>query len=406
MSFGFTHTVLAHLPCLENQSGATPPAMTVDYDVMSCIESLIERIHRVENNFVEIRVLLWIGFVDQIHLSVITVVREQVSGATQRDHGMVRRCGGCSQQISGVQPLSHSLKTYGPLGIEIGDRQTWLLDTGNVEPSHRVSQLFVAHMTLDRRCRSCFCQIELNHYTLSVSSPKKSDYPIFGVTCDIVIFTIVDKEPHVLLVERGGDPFVGMWALPGGFKHPDETLDEAARRELLEETNVEAPTYLRQFRAYGDPGRDPRQNVVTVAYVAVVSEVVSIRSGTDAADAGLHPVDDVLAGKFPLAFDHSEIVSDAFDWVAEQLEVSDIATSFVPKEFSLSELRSVYEGFWGDELDGANFRRNLLTEQVSFVKSTGILGDSTSSGGRPPELFKATKAWREVGPPIRRKRRR
>jgi 8-oxo-dGTP diphosphatase len=234
----------------------------------------------------------------------------------------------------------------------------------------------------------------------------ENGYPIFGVTCDVVIFTIEDKEPKVLLVKRGGDTFAGMWALPGGFKHPDETLDEAARRELLEETNVEAPAYLRQFRAYGDPGRDPRQNVVTVAYLAVVPEIIGIRGGTDAVDAALHNVAEVVAGELRLAFDHTQIVEDAFDYVAEQLEVSDIATCFVPKEFSLSQLRSVYEGFWGDELDGANFRRNLLTEPLAYVKPTGHLGQSTSSGGRPPELFKPTKAWRDLGPPVRRRRRR
>jgi 8-oxo-dGTP diphosphatase len=236
-----------------------------------------------------------------------------------------------------------------------------------------------------------------------VSGATKSDYPIFGVTCDIVIFTMLDKQPAVLLVKRGGDTFAGMWALPGGFKHPDETLDEAARRELLEETNVEAPPYLAQFHAYGDPGRDPRQNVVTIAYLAVLPKVNAIRGGTDAVDAALHPIEDVVSSVLPLAFDHSQIVSDAFDYVAEQLEVSDIATSFVPKEFSLSQLRNVYESFWGSHLDGANFRRNLISDDLDYVKSTGKVGTSSSTGGRPPELFRATKAWKEFGPPVRRK---
>ena len=239
-----------------------------------------------------------------------------------------------------------------------------------------------------------------------MAATDENGFPSFGVTCDIVIFTIERKEPQVLLIERGGDTFAGMWALPGGFKRPDETLDDAARRELLEETNVTAPPYLHQFHAYGDPGRDPRQNVVTVAYLAVVPEVANIAGGTDAVSAALRPVADVLSGELPLAFDHSKIVNDAYNFVAEQLEVSDIATSFVPREFSLSQLRNVYEGFWGDELDGANFRRNLLAEPLAYVKPTGRIGDSTSSGGRPPELFKATKAWRELGPPIRRRRRR
>lgn len=238
-----------------------------------------------------------------------------------------------------------------------------------------------------------------------MAATDPQNFPIFGVTCDIVIFTIVGKDPHVLLVKRGGDTFAGMWALPGGFKKPDETLDEAARRELFEETNVEAPAYLRQFRAYGNPGRDPRQNVVTVAYLAVVPELDDIKGGTDAVEAALQPVRGVLSAQMPLAFDHTQIVSDAFDHVAEQLEVSDIAISFMPKEFSLSQLRNVYEGFWGDELDAPNFRRNLLIEPLAYVKPTGKLGTSSSTGGRPPELFRSTRAWRDIGPPIRRRRR-
>ena len=234
---------------------------------------------------------------------------------------------------------------------------------------------------------------------------RASDYPNFAVTCDIVILTMRDREPWVLLVKRQSDPFAGMWALPGGFKHPDETLDEAARRELLEETNVEAPSYLEQFRTYGDPGRDPRTNVVTVAYVAVVSEIDEIVGGSDAAEAALHPVQDVLRGKLPLAFDHQQIVNDSYIYVSEQLEASDIATRFVPPTFTLSQLRNVYESFWGSELDGANFRRNLLIDASPYVIPTGYVSDSTPSGGRPPELFKATKAWTSAKPPIRRRRR-
>jgi 8-oxo-dGTP diphosphatase len=240
---------------------------------------------------------------------------------------------------------------------------------------------------------------------LSPKDYNAGDYPNFAVTCDIVIFTMEDQTPSILLVQRGADPFAGMWALPGGFKHPDETLDETARRELLEETNVEAPPYLQQFHTYGDPGRDPRTNVVTVAYVAVVPELSGIIGGTDAAAAALHPVENVLEGALPLAFDHQQIVNDAYVYVSEQLEVSDIATKFVPKAFSLSQLRNVYESFWGAELDAANFRRNLLMETANYVSPTGRTSSSTPSGGRPPELFKATKAWRDSGPPIRRRRR-
>ena len=102
-----------------------------------------------------------------------------------------------------------------------------------------------------------------------------STFPAFAVTVDMVILTMSEGLLHVLLVRRGQEPFQGMWATPGGFKRPDETLDEAARRELAEETGVDVPSLLTQFGAYGDPGRDPRMNVVTVGYLAV------LRPGSD-----------------------------------------------------------------------------------------------------------------------------
>jgi len=232
------------------------------------------------------------------------------------------------------------------------------------------------------------------------------DHPQFAVTCDIVIATMQDQRPHVLLVKRRSAPFAGWWALPGGFKHPDETLDETARRELLEETNVEAPSYLQQFRSYGDPNRDERGNVVTVAYLAVVPDVRDIVGGSDAVDAALHPIESVLDGSLDLAFDHGRIISDAHDFIADQLDISDLATRFVPQQFALSQLQSVYESFWETELDSANFRRNLLADSRPYVAPTKYVAESTPSGGRPPKLFKATRAWKDGSPPIRRRRRK
>ena len=109
-----------------------------------------------------------------------------------------------------------------------------------------------------------------------------SAFPSFAVTVDIVILTVIDAQLQVLLVRRKADPFEGGWALPGGFKRPDESLDTAAVRELREETGVDAPKHLAQFGTYGDPGRDPRGNVVTVGYLAVTPEVGRIEAGTDA----------------------------------------------------------------------------------------------------------------------------
>src|SRR5947208_6157589 len=134
-----------------------------------------------------------------------------------------------------------------------------------------------------------------------------AQFPAFAVTVDVLILTMSEGMLHVLLVCRGEAPFEGMWAIPGGFKRPNETLDEAAKRELAEETGVDGASLLTQFGAYGDPERDPRMNVVTIAYLAVLREVGEVVAGTDAAEAGLIPVSEALNGKLELAFDHAQI---------------------------------------------------------------------------------------------------
>ena len=197
-----------------------------------------------------------------------------------------------------------------------------------------------------------------------------SQFPPFAVTVDVVILTMSDGTLHVLLVRRGEAPFEGMWAIPGGFKRPTETLDEAAKRELGEETGVDAAPVLKQFRAYGDPGRDPRMSVVTVAYLAVLRDVGAIEAGSDAADASLVPVSDVLNGQIDLAFDHLRILRDAVERVRVELEVSGIATAFVGTTFTMAELRAVYEAIWGVQLDAANFRRSIVAED-GWVIPTG-----------------------------------
>lgn len=229
-----------------------------------------------------------------------------------------------------------------------------------------------------------------------------SQFPAFAVTVDVVILTMVDGELHLLLVRRGQDPFADMWAIPGGFKLPNETLGDAARRELVEETGVDVATLLTQFGAYGNPGRDPRMHVVTVGYLAVLRDVGAIQAGTDAAEAQLHRVADVLAGRVELAFDHLQIVSDAIAQVRTDLEVTGIATAFVGDTFTLAELRAVYEAVWGVPLDGANFRRSVAAEP-GWVVPTGRRARSGVAGGKPAELFTAGAAWTRGGP-IRRPR--
>jgi 8-oxo-dGTP diphosphatase len=224
-----------------------------------------------------------------------------------------------------------------------------------------------------------------------------SRFPAFAVTVDVVILTMARGALHVLLVRRGEAPFLGMWAIPGGFKRPAETLDEAAKRELAEETGVDAASLLTQFGAYGDPGRDPRMNVVTVAYLAVLRDVGAVVAGTDAADAALVPVADVLDGTVGLAFDHLRIARDAIERVRIELEVSGIATAFVGATFTLAELRAVYEAVWGIELDAANFRRSVAADDA-WVIPTGRRARPGPGGGRPAELFRAGRGWSRGGP--------
>ena len=224
-----------------------------------------------------------------------------------------------------------------------------------------------------------------------------SQFPAFAVTVDVVILTMSDGRLHVLLVRRGVEPFEGMWAIPGGFKRPIETLDEAAHRELAEETGVDATSLLTQFGAYGDPGRDPRMNVVTVGYLAVLRTVSGVVAGTDAAAAALVPVSDALEGKLDLAFDHERIVRDAVGRVRVDLELRGIATAFVGPTFTLAELRAVYEAVWGVQLDSANFRRSLLSD-AGWVIPTGRRAQPGSTGGKPAELFRAGPMWRQGGP--------
>jgi len=227
-----------------------------------------------------------------------------------------------------------------------------------------------------------------------------SRYPAFAVTVDVVILTMSDSRLRVLLVRRGVSPYEGMWAIPGGFKRPTESLNEAAKRELAAETGVDSAGLLTQFGAYGDPGRDPRMDVVTVAYLAVLREVGTIVPGTDAAAAALIPVTDVLDGKIELAFDHARIVRDAVERVRADLDITGIATAFVGPTFTVAELRAVYEAVWGVQLDGANFRRSIVGED-GWVIPTGRRARPGANGGKPAELFRAGRMWKH-GSPVRR----
>lgn len=229
-----------------------------------------------------------------------------------------------------------------------------------------------------------------------------SQFPVFAVTVDVVILTITGGQLMVLLVKRGGAPYESFWALPGGFKRVDETLEDAARRELHEETGLpefQTP-HLRQLGAYGNPGRDERGNVVTVVFTAVVPDINSLRAGSDAKDAALWPVDAILDGDLKLAFDHAVILKDAAADASRDLETTDLATAFVVEPFTLSQLRTVFEAVWRTKIDAPNFRRSLFPGDGDWVEPTGKQAATGGAGGRPAELFRATDQWRN-GAPIR-----
>ena len=223
-----------------------------------------------------------------------------------------------------------------------------------------------------------------------------SDYPIFSVTVDVVCLTVRRDSFQVLLVERGSDPFEGQLALPGGFVEIDEELEHAARRELREETSVDAPYFIEQLATYGTPDRDPRGRMVSIAHLVIAPDLGEASGGTDAAAAGWYDVPDLLADPKTLAFDHHRILSDAVDRARSKLEWSPLAPGFCRDEFTIGELRHVYETIWGLRLDPANFHRKV-TSAKGFLVETGEQTDR--GGGRPAKLYRRGSAER-IDPPL------
>lgn len=211
--------------------------------------------------------------------------------------------------------------------------------------------------------------------------------PAFAVTVDIAIFTVREGDLCVLMVRRREAPHRGSLALPGGFVEPEEDLLAAARRELLEETGVR-DVVLEQLATYGAPGRDPRGRVVSVAHLAVLGEPVPPRAGSDAVAALWLPVGPLLTGRARVAFDHRLILRDALERVRAKLEYTTLATAFVAEEFTLSELRRVYEIVWGAEFDAGNFQRKMRRTE-DFVVETGRTRSVPGGRGRPAATFRA-----------------
>jgi 8-oxo-dGTP diphosphatase len=310
-------------------------------------------------------------------------------------------------------------------------------------------------------------------YDRGMSPYDPSAFPPFAVTVDLAVLTVRRHALCALVVRRGEPPFQGRWALPGGFVRADENLAEAAARELVEETGLcaltaaatlSSPTalssqtgsssqaapstsaesappaapvgapeepaprglpvaapgsgaHLEQLATYGDPDRDPRMRVVSVAHLALAPDLPAPRAGGDANSARWAPVEALLGREYgfghaagsggqdgqdeeaaPLAFDHARILADGVERARSKIEYSSLATAFCPPEFTVGELRRVYEAVWGVVLDPRNFHRKV-TGTPGFLVPSG--GTTTRQGGRPAQLFRAGGAT-VLNPPMLR----
>ena len=205
------------------------------------------------------------------------------------------------------------------------------------------------------------------------------------VATDLVVLTVRHDRLHVLTIERGVEPFKGHAALPGGFVRPDEDLLDTAERELREETGLSRlRVHLEQLATYGRPDRDPRR-VVSVAYLALVPDAPDPIAGSDATAAEWTPVDQLIDEPDRLAFDHHRILSDGVERARAKLEYSPLATAFCAEEFTIGELRQIYEAVWNTDIDPRNFHRKV-SKTAGFVVETGAM--SARQGGRPARLYR------------------
>lgn len=228
--------------------------------------------------------------------------------------------------------------------------------------------------------------------------PFTYEYPRPAVTVDVVLFTIRAGDLAVLMIRRGGPPFKGQWALPGGFVEENESLEHAASRELKEETGIEQAA-LEQLGAFGDPGRDPRGHTVSVAFYAFLVAPARPVAADDAADAQWVSVSSLARSR--VAFDHLRIIALAIDRLREHLASfaheapTRRALELVPPRFTLSELQHVHEAVLGRQLDKRNFRAKLLirdlVEPVASAHRTGR--------HRPAQLYRWSTKTSIVAPP-------
>ncbi len=213
------------------------------------------------------------------------------------------------------------------------------------------------------------------------------DFEKPSVTTDIVIFTIQDGILKVLLVKRDIDPFKGKWALPGGFVRINESLEESAKRELDEETGVKN-VYLEQLYSFGEPKRDPRGRVITVSYMALINhENINLKASTDVSDAKWFPINSIPG----LAFDHRKILDYALKRLKWKFEYTLVAFSLLPKKFTISQIKQIYEIVFNKKFDKRNFVKKILS--LDILKEEGLNNDVPY---RPPMMYSLKKNISEI----------
>lgn len=238
--------------------------------------------------------------------------------------------------------------------------------------------------------------VDGGHRIRPVRRPRVAALP----TADLVILTIRAQRLHVLLIVRGKDPYKGMLALPGGFVRPGEALEDTARRELAEETGLNDPDLmLQQGRTYSSPDRDPRGRIITTAFLAIAPNLGEVTGGTDASRADWVEFESSLNSR--LAFDHPLILTQTLDQARRLLEYTTIATAFCRKEFTIAELRQVYEAVWGSDVV-QNFHRKVQGTE-GFVVDTGK--KRANRTGRPATLYRRGPA-KILYPPMLRPEQR
>ena len=222
----------------------------------------------------------------------------------------------------------------------------------------------------------------------------------FAVTVDLVILTVQREILNVLTVTRRYPPYRQHRALPGGFVTATEDLITAAFRELGEETGLSHTVgHLEQLATYGQPDRDPRGRVITVAYLALLADPPAPVAASDASEAQWTHVAPLLDSPESLAFDHHRILTDGVERARSKLEYSSLAAQFCPTEFTIAQLRRIYEAVWGTRLDPRNFHRKV-TGTPGFVTATDRYTDGER--GRPARLYRRGPAD-QLHPPLLRR---